>query len=238
MDIWWIFCWILSGAQPVAAQIVPDDTLPVGERSQVSGNPDFQIDGGAQRGTSLFHSFSQFSVPTEGSASFNNAADVQNIFSRVTGNSASNIDGLLRANGTANLFLLNPNGILFGLNASLDVGGSFFASTADRLQFENGFAFSASNPQTLPLLTVNVPIGLQYASNPGSVQVQDAGLRVASGQTLALLGGTVSVNGGQLLASDSFAKRQQYHHKRQWWQYSSWQRGNRYPVLNCCADRK
>jgi filamentous hemagglutinin family protein len=127
---------------------------------------------------------------------------VQNILTRVTGGSISNIDGLIQANGTANLFLLNPNGIIFGANASLNVGGSFVASTADRLHFDNGFAFSASNPQAPPLLTINVPIGLQYGSNPGSVQVQGATLRVAPGQTLALLGGTVSINGGRLLAPE------------------------------------
>ena len=200
----WLFLWILSGAQSVAAQIVPDDTLPIGERSQVSGNPNFEINGGARRGNNLFHSFSQFSVPTGGSAFFNNAADVQNIFSRVTGGFASNIDGLIQANGDANLFLLNPNGIIFEPDASLNIGGSFFASTADRFQFESGFAFSASNPQPPPLLTVTVPIGLQYGSNPGSIQVQEAGLDVAFGQTLALLGGTVSINGGQLLAPEGY----------------------------------
>ena len=210
MSRWHLSTWILSGSvlwglscvQSSTAQVVPDNTLPAGETSQVTSNPNFQIDGGARRGGNLFHSFSQFSIPTGGSAFFNNAADVQNILTRVTGGSISNINGLIRANGTANLFLLNPNGIVFGAGARLNIGGSFVASSADRLQFDNGFAFSASNPQAPPLLTVNVPLGLQYGSNPGSVQVQGATLRVAPYQTLALLGGTVSIKGGRLLAPE------------------------------------
>ncbi|MFB2897584.1 filamentous hemagglutinin N-terminal domain-containing protein [Aerosakkonemataceae cyanobacterium BLCC-F50] len=211
-----LFC-----VQPIAAQVVPDATLPVGERSQVTGNPNVQIDGGARRGGNLFHSFSQFSVPTGGSAYFNNAADVQNIFSRVTGGSISNIDGLIRANGTANLFLLNPNGILFGPNARLNIGGSFIATTANSINFADNFQYSATNPQTTPLLTVSIPIGLQMGANPGRIEVQGngydlsvtipiftplirgsstAGLRVPVGQTLALIGGDIAIDGGTLTA--------------------------------------
>jgi large exoprotein involved in heme utilization and adhesion len=77
--------WLIRGSVLIAlfssnlsaAQVVGDRTLPIGERSQVSGNPNFQIDGGARRGGNLFHSFQSFSVPTGGSAYFNNAADVQ-----------------------------------------------------------------------------------------------------------------------------------------------------------------
>ena len=221
--------WILASgavstllcAYPIAAQVVPDNTLPSGERSQVSGNPNFQIDGGARRGGNLFHSFRQFSVPTGGSAYFNNAADVQNIFSRVTGGSVSNIDGLIRGNGTANLFLLNPNGILFGPNASLNIGGSFIASTANRINFADRFQYSATNPQTAPLLTVSVPVGLQMGANPGRIGVQGngydlsvqvpifsplirgssaAGLRVPADRTLALIGGDIDIDGGTLTA--------------------------------------
>ncbi|MEH1842499.1 MAG: filamentous hemagglutinin N-terminal domain-containing protein [Nostoc sp.] len=185
---------------PVNAQIVPDNTLPVNS-SVAPGCTACTIEGGTVRGSNLFHSFSEFSVPTGGEAFFNNDATlIQNIFTRVTGNSASNIDGLIRANGTANLFLINPNGIVFNSHASLNIGGSFITSTANSLNFSDGIKFSIVNSQTPPLLTINVPIGLQYTSNPGSVEVQGANLQVNSGQTLALAGGNVSMNGGQLLA--------------------------------------
>ncbi|MBD1868018.1 filamentous hemagglutinin N-terminal domain-containing protein [Cyanobacteria bacterium FACHB-471] len=213
---------VLVCSQPIAAQVIPDNTLPAGERSQITGDANAQIDGGARRGGNLFHSFSQFSIPTGGSAYFNNAADVQNIFSRVTGDSVSEIDGLIRANGTANLFLLNPNGILFGPNASLNIGGSFIASTADSINFADQFQYSATNPQTAPLLTVSVPVGLQMGANPGQIEVQGngydlsvspplasprivrsvnpEGLRVPIGQSLVLIGGGININGGVLTA--------------------------------------
>ncbi|MCC5621133.1 filamentous hemagglutinin N-terminal domain-containing protein [Nostoc sp. CHAB 5715] len=190
---------ILVTINPVNAQIVPDNTLEVNS-SVAPGCTVCTIEGGTVRGSNLFHSFSEFSVPTGGEAIFNNATQIQNILTRVTGNSISNIDGLIRANGTANLFLINPNGIVFNSNASLNIGGSFIASTANSLNFSDRIKFSTVEPQTPPLLTINVPIGLQYASNPGSVEVQGASLQVNSGQTLALAGGNVSMNGGQLLA--------------------------------------
>ncbi|MCU0551837.1 MAG: filamentous hemagglutinin N-terminal domain-containing protein [Leptolyngbya sp. Prado105] len=187
-------------ASRAIAQVMPDQTLPAGERSQVSGDPNFQIDGGATRSNNLFHSFQQFSIPTGGSASFNNAANITNIITRVTGSNGSNIDGLLRANGTANLFLINPNGIVFGANAQLQIGGSFLASTANRLKFADGFEFSTTADQTPPLLTISAPIGLQYGTRPGEVRSQSAILQVPNGRTLNLTGGNVAIDGGQLLA--------------------------------------
>ncbi|WP_375505928.1 filamentous hemagglutinin N-terminal domain-containing protein [uncultured Nostoc sp.] len=185
---------------PVNAQIVPDNTLPVNS-SVAPGCTACTIEGGTVRGSSLFHSFSEFSVPTGGEAFFNNDATlIQNIFTRVTGNSASNIDGLIRANGTANLFLINPNGIVFNSNASLNIGGSFIASTANSLNFSDRIKFSTVESQTPPLLTINVPIGLQFGTNSGNIQVQGSNLEVNPGQTLALVGGNVQLNGGQLLA--------------------------------------
>jgi len=182
------------------AQIVPDNTLPVNSRV-TPGCTVCAIEGGTVKGSNLFHSFSEFSVPTGGEAFFKNALQLQNILTRVTGNSVSNIDGLIRANGTANLFLLNPNGIIFSPNATLDIGGSLVASTAKSLVFANGTVFSATPAtDTTPLLSVSVPLGLQYGSNPGSVGVQGSFLAVKPGQTLALVGGNVNLDSGLLVA--------------------------------------
>ncbi|MBD2535791.1 filamentous hemagglutinin N-terminal domain-containing protein, partial [Nostoc flagelliforme FACHB-838] len=140
---------------------------------------------------------------------FNNAVDIQNIITRVTGRSASNIDGLIQATGTANLFLINPNGIIFGPNASLQIGGSFVASTASSLNFADGTKFSATDIQTKPLLTVNVPIGLQFGATAAPIQNQSqasnsngttVGLQVKPGKTLALVGGDITLSGGNLTA--------------------------------------
>jgi filamentous hemagglutinin family protein len=201
------------------SNIVPDGTLG-NERSTVipnfQGLPVEEITGGATRGVNLFHSFQEFNVSAGRRAYFFSPnATIQNILARVTGNNPSRILGTLGTfgNSNPNLFLINPNGIIFGQNARLDVGGSFLASTASAVTFPNGIVFSATNPQAPPLLTINVPLGLQFGANPGRILVQGDGqgtrltsdlidtnkaLRVPSNQTLALVGAEISLEGATL----------------------------------------
>jgi filamentous hemagglutinin family protein len=188
---------------PGFAQLVPDNSLGA-ENSVInsgvdqSGQPADIVSGGARRSSNLFHSFQEFNVETSQQVYFASPTGVENILTRVTGSNPSNILGTLGVLSDANLFLINPNGIIFGPNARLDVTGSFVASTADRIRFADGVEFSTVDPSSSPLITVSVPIGLQYGSNPGALQVQGSTLNMLSGQTLALLGGDVTVDGGRL----------------------------------------
>jgi filamentous hemagglutinin family protein len=192
----------VSIADSASGQITPDKTLGT-ESSIIKSNVNDRgvsaalIEGGAVRENNLFHSFLEFNVKAGQRVYFANPVQVENIISRVTGNNLSNILGTLGVSGNANLFLINPNGIIFGNNALLDIRGSFVASTANRITFPDGNEFSASNPQAPPLLDIKVPIGLQYGTQKPTAIINRGNLKV--GKDLTLSGGTVT-SSGQLLA--------------------------------------
>ena len=199
---------LLSGQ--ALAQITPDETLG-GERSAVTrdvtvrGGRADRIDGGARRGANLFHSFSEFNVDNGQRVYFANPTGVENILGRVTGADVSDILGTLGVDGGANLFLLNPNGIMFGPNAQLDISGSFIATTGNRFNFLDGGEFGVINPQAPSLLTVSAPVGVQFGGNPGGITVEGSTLAVSivpllTGRTLALVGGDVLLDNANLLA--------------------------------------
>ena len=211
-------CSFFSGINVRAiAQVTSDGTLD----TQVNQNGNSAvITGGETRGGNLFHSFQDFSVGTGNEASFNNADSISNIFSRVTGGNISNIDGVIRANGSASLFLINPAGIIFGESARLDIGGSFYGSSASSILFEDG-EFSAVDNLEQPILTINAPIGLRFRDNPGDITIRGDGngtrladsepvdtqdaLRVNGNATIGFIGGnlnfesaTVKTAGGRI----------------------------------------
>ncbi|MGB3572986.1 MAG: filamentous hemagglutinin N-terminal domain-containing protein [Phormidesmis sp.] len=184
----------------VAAQIVPDETLG-SESSQVEsdGTVDLMIRGGSQQQENWFHSFERFSINEGQRAYFDTPTDVVRIFSRVTGEAPSDIFGTLGVNGSADLFLINPNGIVFGSNAQLEIDGSFAAIASDRLTFPNGSEFATTTPAD-SLLTLSVPLGLQFNAQPTGDIASTGNLAV--GQTLTLVGNRLLL-GGALTAGAS-----------------------------------
>ncbi|MEG4133826.1 filamentous hemagglutinin N-terminal domain-containing protein [Microcoleus sp. Pol14C2] len=219
------FAFLLLCPFPAIAQIIPDSSLGA-ESSRTVGDtinnlPSDRIEGGATRGVNLFHSLREFNIREGRGAYFANPSGINNIFTRVTGSNCSNILGTLGVLGNSNLFLINPKGIVFGPNARLDLRGSFLASSADSVVFNNGYQFSSSNPQLVPLLNVNIPVGLNFRENPGKIInnsvaptlklpqlppgippiFNNMGLAVAPRQTIALVGGELELNQGSVTAS-------------------------------------
>ena len=238
-------CLFLAMELSAFAQIVEDTSLPNNSQVNDIGGGVDEITEGTRpnNGSNLFHSFEEFSILEGRTARFVHDADIENIITRVTGESPSNIEGRIQTlidgtsnRGIANLFFINPNGIMFGENATLDIGGSFIGSTANSIQFADGTEFSATNTQQTPLLSISIPIGLQYGTNPAAIALQGSGnnlfldgepvirvfrpgqleilqslplppqppggLQVVRGQTLALVGGEITIEGGNLTAEE------------------------------------
>jgi filamentous hemagglutinin family protein len=183
-----------------------------------------KINGGEREGNNLFHSFEEFSISEGIEAVFENAPEIENIFTRITGKSASSINGILKTQGGANFFLVNRDGIVFGENAQLDVDGSFIATTADSVKFEDGAKFIADDAQEKPILTGSVPTGLQFEGNNGAIAINgrsntnritygtskastlienDANkISIKSKQILALIGGDLELNSAMVIADN------------------------------------
>lgn len=215
----------LNSFTPALAQSIPDQTL--GREASVVTSDQFikginsdLVSGGANRNPSLFHSFKDFNVNQGRGVYFSNPEGINNILVRVTGSNSSNISGVLGVLGSADLFIANPNGIVFREGAKLDLNGSFLATTADAVNLPKGEAFSAKNPQPVPLLTIDVPIGLTFSGSSGKIEIQGPGhhlignsfepiisndpspegLKVNPGSTLALVGGDVTLVNGIVTA--------------------------------------
>lgn len=206
-SLWAMGLAIGANAQPITSDgegtIVTPIATPQGS--------EYQITGGTQSGGNLFHSFGQFGLGAGQVANFIGSPELSNILGRVTGGEASVINGLLQvSNSNANLYLMNPAGLILGPGASLDLKGSFTGTTATAIGFEQGW-LNASGPTDYAVL-VGSPNQFQFAAAtatggeglPGGSIVNLGNLSVAPGQDLALLGravfnsGNLSAPGGQI----------------------------------------
>ena len=181
-----VYCCLFSSI--IQAQVLPDGTT----KTNVTGNCLARCDvrGGIRAGSNLFHSFQEFNIDRGGSVYFADPG-VANIFTRVTGGNSSAIFGKLGVTGDANFWLINPQGILFGNGASLDINGSFVATTADEIVFGDRGVFSA-NPhdrENLPLLTVNPSAFFARQMSQGEgIEIRDTSLAVPTQENLILIG--------------------------------------------------
>lgn len=215
------FASFLGG--PARAQINPDTTLGaessiVTPNAEVRGAPADLIEGGAVREAALFHSFTDFNVLASERAYFFNPQGIESIFSRITGGDRSNIFGTLGVDGAADLFLLNPNGFVFGPDAELDVPGSLYVTTADEIALGEGGVFSAIAPNQNQFLTVrpntlfsNYLSANALSANAGDIESEG---QIGAGENLALVANNIRLEGSvsagdqlSLLAADTLQIR-------------------------------
>jgi filamentous hemagglutinin family protein len=191
-----ILLFILS--LQINAQITLDGTLGPGG---VLSGADYLIgsDLGQQQGGNLFHSFQAFNLQSHESATFSGPSSVSSIISRVTGGNPSQIDGLIRSTiPNADMYFLNPYGVIFGPNAQLDVQGSFHASTADYLRLGNGGRFDARQPNN-SLLTVAPVEAFGFLTDlPATLSLEGSQLSTHPKTTISLIGGRLVAKGAQL----------------------------------------
>jgi len=181
----------------VHAAVVMDGSL--GQAGALDA-PAYQIDAslGHQQGANLFHSFSQFSLSADESATFSGPESINNIVSRVTGGELSTIDGQLISNiPGANLYLFNPAGVLFGENANVDIGGSLYVSTAHYLNFTDGSQFSTQELNNSQFSTAQ-PSAFGFIAAPQTIDLNASQLELNSGKTLHFSGGDININNSNL----------------------------------------
>ena len=203
------FCCYIPGVQ---ADVTFDGSM--GSTGTLTGpNMEITADMGQMAGNNLYHSFSDFNVNTGQTANFSGPANVQNVFGRVTGSNPSNIDGTISSSiQGANLFLMNPNGMLFGPNAQINISGSFHATTADYIKLGEQDRFYADINQNT-ILSVAAPSAFGFLdSTTGDISLNGSAVNAQNGNTISMIGGNIELTEGSSVSAPdgkiSFASTQ------------------------------
>ncbi len=161
-----------------------------------SDGSNYTITEGTLAGSNQFHSFGEFNISEGESATFTGPVEINNIIGRVTGGNQSRIDGLLKSEiDGADLFLINPSGVLFGPKASLDVKGSFHVSTADFLRLgDEGILYASLSENSVLAMAPPSAFGFMNDS-PGGITIQESELIIPEGETFSLIGGDIDIVG-------------------------------------------
>jgi filamentous hemagglutinin family protein len=195
----------LAGLSIGRAQVVLDGKFGTsGAITPVNNNFDITASLGKMAGPNLFHSFSQFDITAGQIATFSGPSTIQNILARITGANASSIDGTLRSTiDGANLFFLNPHGVVFGQNAQLDVKGSFVVTSAHYIGLFDGNRFDTVNPSANdPLLSSAAPSAFGFLGpTVAPISFTGCSLSVPNQKSLSVIGGDIQIKNGQLTAA-------------------------------------
>lgn len=184
----------------VHAQIATDGSVGA---AQVLVGPNYTIPQtlGTVSGGNLFHSFDRFNINAGQSANFTTTSALNNVISRVTGGTASNINGQLRLTagiGAPDFYFINPAGVVFGAGASLNVPGAFHVGTADYIAFPDGeFHADLGNSSTLSTAAPEA-FGFLGTQNNDLVVKNGANLSLSNGDTLSLVGGDIEINNARV----------------------------------------
>jgi len=184
----------------LSAQVVLDGTL--GATVKLEG-PHFEIkaDYGKSEGGNLFHSFSQFDLNKEQSATFTGPNNIENIISRITSHKYSVIDGIVRTTiPNAELYLINPQGFIFGPNAKLDVQGSVHISTANQIKLGQHGLFETQPPYQSILVSAPPSAFGFLETSPATITVQQSQMATGPGKAFSLVGGEIQINSARLRA--------------------------------------
>lgn len=188
-----LFAALYISVGNAVAEVVLDNSLT---NTPALPGPDFQItaDHGVQQGANLFHSFQSFSLTSDQSATFSGPNSVANIIGRVTGGATSNIDGTINSTiPDANLFFINPAGVMFGPNAEINIDGSFYVSTADNLSFADGTRLATGNANA-PILTSASPAAFGFLGNNADVSLQGTTTELADGARFVVAAGNINID--------------------------------------------
>jgi filamentous hemagglutinin family protein len=192
---------------PVLADIFTDGT--VGDASNLgrvqpinptsNGQLIINQELGSLEGKNLFHSFQQFDIQRNETATFTGADTIQNVISRVTGGEKSTINGTLRSqvgsttDNPADFYFINPAGVVFGEKAQVDVPASFHISAAGELIFADGSSFSALNPEA-STLTIATPEAFGFTSGQnGSLEIIGGKLKFKPGTNVSLSANSLNI---------------------------------------------
>ncbi len=195
-----LFCALLPGSSRAQSSIATDGTLPGVTAGDLVG-PDYRVTDaeGTRVGNSQLHSFERFGLATGETVSFSGPAAIERIISRVTGGTVSSIDGEIRSEiSGADFYLINPAGVVFGSNASLNVPGDVVISTADYVELGSDGIFSASNPGSSVLSASPVAAFGFLSSSPAPIEVRGSQLETDFVDFSSLVGYSLSLIGGDL----------------------------------------